>query len=122
MAPEMKIPSLESSASRAGAWLIVVFLLAGIGCAFARDEASDKRDLLRIDAAVCHAFEVGDAAYLRKVLDARFTLTSSTGVVTDLAQNLQEVTTRESAYDMFRNHDQVCACTATPRSSMASRA
>jgi len=28
-------------------------------------------------------------------------------VVTDLAQNLEEVRTRDPAYDEFRNHDQV---------------
>lgn len=87
-------------------WLFAVLLAGGIGNACARDVASDKRDLLHVEAAACHAFEVGDAASLRKTLDARFTLTSSTGVVTDLAQNLHEVATREPKYDVFRNHDQ----------------
>jgi hypothetical protein len=62
--------------------------------------------LLREETAVCHAFEVGDADYLRKALDPRFTLTSSTGVVTGLQQNLAEVAAREPKYSEFRNHDQ----------------
>jgi hypothetical protein len=86
---------------------IAVLLTAIVGPVFAGDAASDKRDILQVEAALCHAFEVGDADYLRKALDERFTLTSSTGVVTDLAQNLKEVATREPAYDVFRNHDQV---------------
>jgi hypothetical protein len=87
-------------------WFIAVVLAASISPTFARHAASDERDILKAEAALCHAFEVGDARYLRKALDKRFTLTSSTGVVTDLAQNLKEVTTREPAYDVFRNHDQ----------------
>ena len=83
--------------------LCTMFLLAGTAVADARE---DERDLLREEAAVCHAFEAGDAAYLRKALDARFTLTSSTGVVTDLQQNLAEVAAREPKYSEFRNHDQ----------------
>ena len=88
-------------------WFIAVLLLLVVSPASARDADSDKRDILKVEAALCHAFEVGDAEYLRRALDERFILTSSTGVVTDLAQNLKEVATREPAYDVFRNHDQV---------------
>jgi hypothetical protein len=84
-----------------------VLLAVIAGAAFAGDAPSDKHDILQVEAALCRAFEVGDADYLRKALDERFTLTSSTGVVTGLAQNLQEVATRQPAYDVFRNHDQV---------------
>ena len=87
-------------------WFIAVLLAAIVCPAFARNATSDKRDILKSEAALCHAFEVGDADYLLKALDKRFTLTSSTGVVTDVAQNLKEVATREPAYDVFRNHDQ----------------
>lgn len=87
-------------------WLVAILLAALAIPASARDAERDKRDILEVEAALCHAFEVGDARYLRKALDERFTLTSSTGVVTDLAQNLKEVETREPAYDLFRNHGQ----------------
>lgn len=76
------------------------------GNAMAAGPSHDERALLPKEAATCHAFEVGDAAYLRKALDPRFTLTSSKGVVTDLQQNLAEVAAREPKYREFRNHDQ----------------
>jgi ketosteroid isomerase-like protein len=72
-----------------------------------RGAGADEKEIRRIEAALCHAFEAGDAAYLRHALDPGFTLTGSTGVVTDFAQNISEVEKREPAYDVFRNHDQV---------------
>jgi hypothetical protein len=77
-----------------------------LGIAQARDQAQDERDLLRTEAALCHAFEVGDATALGKSLDARFTLTDSRGNVTDREQNLAEVTKRDPYYDVFRNYGQ----------------
>jgi hypothetical protein len=84
--------------------LFAMLLFAAIDVA--AGQSRDEQDLLREEASVCHAFEVGDAAYLRKALDPRFTLTSSTGVVTHLQQNLAEVAAREPKYSEFRNHDQ----------------
>ena len=72
----------------------------------ARDAAQDEREIRRVEAQLCQAFEKGDSDTLRKDLDATFTLTSSAGVVTDFAQNVAEVAQRDPAYDMFRNHDQ----------------
>ncbi|NUS38618.1 MAG: nuclear transport factor 2 family protein [Lysobacter sp.] len=86
--------------------MLSALLLVLAGTVFAAAPSRDERDLLREEAAVCHAVEAGDAAYVRKVLDPRFTLTSSTGVVTDLRQNLAEVAAREPRYSEFRNHDQ----------------
>jgi ketosteroid isomerase-like protein len=88
-------------------WRLAVLLSVLAAPAFARNAASDRRDILQVDAAVCHAFEIGDAVTLRKLLDPRFTLTSSTGVVTDLQQNLDEVAALDPRYEVFRNHDQV---------------
>src|SRR5262249_22606706 len=75
-------------------------------CAFARDAAQDEREIRRVEAELCRAFEAGDARTLRTDLDAAFTLTSSRGEVTDLVQNLAEVEKREPRYEVFRNHDQ----------------
>ena len=74
--------------------------------AHARDTAQDAREILRAEAALCEAFESGDAAYLRGALDPRFTLVDSRGTVTNLEQNLQEVEAREPRYEKFRNHGQ----------------
>ena len=85
----------------------LLFLLAlAAAPAQAREATRDEQDLLRAEAAACHAFETGDAAYLRTALDPRFTLVDSRGKVTDLEQNLAEVQAREPRYDEFRNHDQ----------------
>lgn len=87
------------------AWFLMSVLLAA-GSTHARDAAQGEHELLRTEAAVCRAFETGDAAYLRTALDPRFTLIDSRGVVTNLEQNLAEVRMREPHYDEFRNHDQ----------------
>lgn len=87
------------------AWATLL-VFTTVGSAHARDPAKDEREIRRVEAELCQAFEKGDAEVLRKDLDARFTLTSSTGVVTDFAQNVAEVAQREPTYDVFRNHDQ----------------
>ena len=70
------------------------------------DKAADERALRETEAAVCQAFESGDAGTLRKLLDPTFTLTNSRGEMTDLQANLAEVASREPRYDEFRNHGQ----------------
>jgi len=72
----------------------------------AHDAAQDEREIRRVEAQLCHAFEIGDAGTLRKDLDVTFTLTNSHGEVSDFAQNLAEVASREPRYEIFRNHDQ----------------
>ena len=84
--------------------LAALFLLAP--AAQAREDRTDERDLLRVEAILCHAFEVGDAPTLRLRMDSTFTQTSSRGEVTDFAQNLAEVEKREPRYEIFSNHDQ----------------
>lgn len=76
------------------------------GTALARDAARDERDILRIEAELCRAFEEGDAATLRRHLDGTFTLTDSRGTVTGLEANIDEVERREPRYELFRNHSQ----------------
>jgi hypothetical protein len=83
-----------------------VLLASTAGSGHARDVAQDEREIRRVEAELCRAFENGDAETLRKDLDRSFTLTSSTGVVTDFEQNVAEVARRDPAYETFRNHDQ----------------
>lgn len=83
--------------------LVLTMAMAG---AQARDAKQDERAILQAEAALCEAFESGDAAYLRDALDPRFTLVDSRGTVTNLEQNLQEVQAREPRYETFRNHGQ----------------
>jgi ketosteroid isomerase-like protein len=85
--------------------LTAVLALAA-SAASARDAAQDERDLLKVEATLCRAFETGDVEALRKGLDARFTLTDSKGTVTDLEQNLAEVSRKDPVYEVFRNHHQ----------------
>lgn len=83
-----------------------VLIAMSVDTSHARDAATDESEIRRVEARLCQSFEKGDAEALRKDLDARFTLTSSTGVITDFAQNVAEVARRDPAYDVFRNHDQ----------------
>ncbi|MDQ2701322.1 MAG: nuclear transport factor 2 family protein [Pseudomonadota bacterium] len=88
-------------------WMAAAVLMAGGSAAGARDAVPDQRELLlRTEAALCQAFESGDADALREGLTADFTLVDSRGTVTGLAQNLDEVRRREPYYDEFRNHEQ----------------
>ncbi|HEU4663330.1 MAG TPA: nuclear transport factor 2 family protein [Dokdonella sp.] len=90
-------------------WLGVLALFAAnaapAGDRSARD-AADARELLRVEAELCRAFEGGDAPTARRDLDHAFTLTDSRGTVTGYAQNVAEIERREPRYDAFRNHGQ----------------
>ena len=85
---------------------MTAMLVGAASTAMARDAAQDQRDLLQAEAALCQAFESGNAEALRTGLTGDFTLVDSRGAVSGLAQNLDEVARREPYYDEFRNHDQ----------------
>jgi len=89
-------------------WMSSSFVVLAIGIATARagGVAHADREILQAEAAICDAFERGDAGYLRGALDPRFTLVDSRGTVTNLEQNLEEVEAREPRYEEFRNHGQ----------------
>jgi len=87
-------------------WLSAMIVLSIALPVSARDPAQDEREIRRVEAELCKAFEDGDAPTLRKDLDATFTLTNSRGEISDFAQNLDEVGKREPRYEVFRNHDQ----------------
>lgn len=86
--------------------LLLASLVFTVNIASARDRAQDERELLRAEAALCHAFEAGAADGVAKALDAGFTLTDSRGNVTDREQNIAEVAKRDPYYDVFRNSAQ----------------
>lgn len=90
---------------------LIPILLATLGlsatAAQARDAAWDRAEILRVEAALCRAFEQGDVEALRGGLDPTFTLTDSHGAVTGLADNLAEVERRDPVYTRFRNHGQL---------------
>lgn len=52
----------------------------------------------------CDAFRDGDVRHLEGFLAPGFTLTDSSGKVTDREANLAEVRAREPRYEVFRNH------------------
>lgn len=85
---------------------ILLATLVTAGAAQAHDATQDEREILRVETALCRAFETGDAQALRDGLDATFTLTDSRGTVTDLDQNLAEVAGGDPDYEVFRNHGQ----------------
>lgn len=83
----------------------VLLACASMG-ARAGEASADLRRLLRAEAALCRAFESGDAKAARRGLDATFTLTDSRGAVTGYARNVADIERRDPAYEVFRNHDQ----------------
>ena len=85
---------------------MMAMLVGAASTAMARDAARDQREVLQAEAALCQAFESGDADALRKGLTEDFTLVDSRGTVSGFAQNVDEVERREPYYDEFRNHDQ----------------
>jgi ketosteroid isomerase-like protein len=88
-------------------FMFAAMLAIAAGNAQARDAAQDELAIRRVEAALCKAFEDGDAATLRAGLTADFTLTDSRGAVSGFAQNIDEVERRDPRYDEFRNHGQV---------------
>ena len=66
--------------------------------------ATDESIVLTALTKACDAFREGDVAYLATFLSKDFTLTSSTGEVTNYEQNLAEVRAREPRYEVFKNH------------------
>lgn len=87
-------------------WMSIPLLMLAMASAHARSTAQGEREILLAEAALCKAFESGDAAYLRGALDPRFTLVDSRGTMTNVEQNLDEVEAREPRYEEFRNHGQ----------------
>jgi ketosteroid isomerase-like protein len=87
-------------------WLLAAISMATAATTNTRDAESDRRDILRVEAMLCRAFEVGDAEVLRDGLDETFTLVDSRGVIIDRAQNLAEMASGVVDYEVFRNHDQ----------------
>lgn len=85
--------------------LVCATLLLGAVVADARD-VTQEDELLRVEAALCHAFEAGDARFLRSALDRSFTLVDSHGEVTDYDRNIADVARRQPRYEVFRNHEQ----------------
>jgi ketosteroid isomerase-like protein len=86
-------------------WGFALALLVPVIALSAKPSA--ESEIRRVEAALCLAFQDGDADTLRRDLDPTFTLVDSRGNVTDFAQNIAEVEKRDPLYSEFRNHDQV---------------
>ena len=54
---------------------------------------------------LCKAFETGDTERLKLNMTADFTLTSSTGVVTTLADEINDLSSGKAKYKVFKNVD-----------------
>lgn len=86
--------------------LLATMLAAAPGVAQVRDAPEDEREILRVEATLCRAFETGEVAALRRHLEPSFTLVDSRGSVTGLAQTIAEVEGGDPVYEECRNHDQ----------------
>lgn len=91
---------------RYGIVFAAMAMITATATAHSRDADDDRREILRVESVICHAFETADIDALRKGLDETFTLTDSRGSVTHLEDNLAELASGEPAYQVFRNHSQ----------------
>ncbi|MBV9492745.1 MAG: nuclear transport factor 2 family protein [Acidobacteria bacterium] len=81
----------------------VSFLLALLvaGSAF----ADATQNVLALERAACAAYERNDAAAIEKLVDERYTLTDSKGVITTRADDVKAARDRDVEYTEFRNYD-----------------
>jgi ketosteroid isomerase-like protein len=84
------------------AWLAT---LATFMFAAAAEDVRDEAAVMALLHAACDAYRAGDAAYLERALDSRFTLTDSSGIVTTRADELAAVRKGDPRYEIFRNSD-----------------
>src|SRR3982750_861441 len=83
-------------------WLGVAVLVAQVAVAAPAD---DKREIRKVEAALCDAIRTGDAAAIARLEDETYTLTNSKGEVTTRADDIADAK-KGIRYDEFRNHDQ----------------
>ncbi|MEQ1763821.1 MAG: nuclear transport factor 2 family protein [Pyrinomonadaceae bacterium] len=70
------------------------------------DKPSKNVDsVLRTIHELCRAFETGDIERLKRNMTADFTLTSSDGTVTTLADEINDLRTAKAKYTTFKNVD-----------------
>ena len=75
------------------------------GSAVAADHSQEEKAVLAAEDKICAAYERNDADGLAKLLDAKFTLTNSKGVVSTGTDEVAEVRGGKVKYEVFRNHD-----------------
>ena len=75
------------------------------GSAAAADLSRDEKAVIAADDEICAAYQRNDADGLAKLLDAKFTLTNSKGVVSTGPDEVAEVRSGKVKYQVFRNHD-----------------
>ena len=68
-------------------------------------EARTPASVLETIHELCRAFETADTERLKRNMTADFTLTSSTGVVTTLADEINDLKTGKAKYTVFKNVD-----------------
>ena len=87
---------------------VALAVLSVMICAVASAaRANDEAAVIAMLHAACSAYRTGDATLLDRLLDERFTLTGSDGVVTSKAEELAAVRAREPQYSEFSNSEMV---------------
>lgn len=85
---------------------LLTFLLAQSSVASAQKmNKLDAESALNTIHALCRAFETADTDLMRKHMTADFTLTSSTGTVTTLEDEINDLKSGKAKYTVFKNVD-----------------
>ncbi len=81
----------------------LLILLMSLAVVSGATEADDEAAVITALHAACEAYRVGDAGYLERVLDDRFTLTDPAGLITTKTEELAAVRKGDPKYEVFRN-------------------
>jgi ketosteroid isomerase-like protein len=85
--------------------LIAVFATLTFQISFA--QTSSENEVLQFERDACKAFLDADPAALERVLTNDFTLTLSNGDVSTRADEINELRTGKTHYDVFENYDMI---------------
>lgn len=84
---------------------LATLILSGSTPGQSANSAKTASSVLETIHELCRAFETGDTERLKRNMTADFTLTSSTGVVTTLADEINDLSTGKAKYKVFKNVD-----------------
>lgn len=84
--------------------LAIAVSLVSTGPALA-SSAADEKALMDLENRISAAYRAGDAEFVAKALDEKYTLTNSHAAVSHRADDLVELRKGDPHYDVFETHD-----------------
>lgn len=85
--------------------VIALAILAANSIGQSAKQSKNAESVLGTIHELCKAFETGNADRLKRNMTSDFTLTSSTGVVTTLSDEINDLKSGKARYSVFKNVD-----------------